>query len=193
VFVDDADRRFYLGLLRHYSERFGLRIWAYCLMGNHVHLVVVALDPDSMAHAIGAAHRRYARRINARGGWTGHLWGNRFYSTAMDEKHLWSAVRYVETNPVRAGIVHRAEEHPWSSARAHALGQEDPLLASDRPFPGTVEDWSGWLSAGVDEEAAETLRRNTSTGRPSGSVSFRRDIERLLGRKLEPRCRRSPS
>jgi len=190
TFLDDADRRAYLRLLREQSERFGLRVWAYCLMSNHVHLVVVGLEADSMAQALGNAHGRYARRFNAISGWTGHLWGHRFYSAAMDEKHLWYAVRYVETNPVRAGLAQLAEDYPWSSARAHALGIEDSLLAPERPFPGSIDNWSEWLSAGVDDRTAAALRRSTSTGRPIGSRSFTAVVERRLGRQVHPRTQR---
>lgn len=155
TFLDDADRRAYLRLLREQSERFGLRIWAYCLMSNHVHLVVVGLEASSMAQAVGYAH-----------------------------------VRYVETNPVRAGVARLAEDYPWSSARAHALGIDDPLLAPERPFPGSIDNWSEWLTAGVDERIAAAIRHSTSTGRPNGSLSFTADIERRLGREIRPKRQR---
>ena len=192
TFLDDSDRRAYLRLLREQSELFGLRVWAYCLMSNHVHLVVVGVDANSMAQALGYAHGRYARRFNARAGWTGHLWAHRFYSSAMDERHLWYAVRYVEMNPVRAGLVRLAEDYPWSSARAHALGIEDRLLAPDRPFPGTIDNWSEWLALGVDERTAAAIRHGTFTGRPIGSLSFTADIERRLGRQIHPKSQRMP-
>ncbi len=167
VFPDVPSKRLYLKLLGEYAERFGLRVWAYCLMPNHVHLVVFAEKLDSMARAIGNAHRRHSRWINRREDWTGHLWANRFYSTSLDAVHLWVAARYVELNPVRAGLVERPEQYPWSSARAHALGSPDPLLDPERPFPGPVKDWSAWLLRGVDDPAFDTIRANTSTGKPT--------------------------
>jgi putative transposase len=195
VFLLDSDRRFYLGLLSARAAQEGLKVWAYCLMSNHVHLIVVGERSTSMARGIGNTHRRHAQRLNAREGWTGHLWANRFYSTPMDERYLWAAVRYVELNPVRAGLVRNPSDFPWSSARAHASGTKDGLLASDRPFPGSVDDWEGWLLAGIHDAEANAIRLNTSTGRPSGSESFVRQLEsssgRLLGvRKRGPRAER---
>ena len=134
IFFRDEDRRRYLELLRQYSAANGLQIWAYCLMTNHVHLLAVPGGPDALARGVGLTHRRHAQAINIAQGWTGHLWEHRFYSTALDEAHLWAAVKYIETNPVRAGLVGRAEEYGWSSARAHALGEADPLLSAGRPF-----------------------------------------------------------
>ncbi len=167
VFFDTASCDRYLELLREYGERFGLRIWAYCLMPNHVHLIVFVERLDSMARAIGIAHRCYSRWINSREDWTGHLWANRFFSTPLDDLHLWVAVRYVELNPVRAGLVERPERYPWSSARAHALRSRDSLLADGRPFPGSVADWSAWLLRGMGDPAFDRIRANTSTGRPT--------------------------
>ncbi len=95
-------------------------------------------------------------------------------------------VTHVELNPVRARLVLRAEGYPWSSARAHAERESDALLAPERPFPGDVGDWSAWLAAGLDEEATERIRRNTMTGRPTGSPSFVAQLESLLGRTLSP-------
>ncbi len=94
-------------------------VWAYCLMPNHVHLIICPSTDDGLGKAIGAAHRRWAGFVNARGRWQGHLFDSRFASLAMDEAHLISAVRYVAINPVRARLAVRAEDWPWSSVRAH--------------------------------------------------------------------------
>jgi putative transposase len=165
IFLDDYDRRGYLALRHESCQREGVRIWAYCLMPNHVHLIVVGDQVDSLARGIGIAHRRHSRRINLRRGWTGHVWANRFFSTPLNDMHLWMAARYVETNPVRAGLTDEPAEFPWSSARAHLLGHHDPLLACDRPFPGAIEDWRAWLLAGKDDPAMDVLRANTAACR----------------------------
>lgn len=196
VFLEEGDRAAYLELLRTVAQREGLKIWAYCLMPNHVHLVVVGEYERSMARAIGNAHRRHAQRINAREHWSGHLWSSRFYSTPMDESHLWAAVRYVELNPVRAGLVRRPDEYPWSSARQHATGSEDPILDPARPFPGAISSWVEWLLEGLGDVTAHAIRSGTSTGRPCGSDGFIQELEhridRVVAAKPHGRPRRQP-
>lgn len=92
-------------------------------MPNHVHLIGVPSETTSLQYAIGDTHQRYTKMINARFGWKGYLWQGRFSSFPMDEKHLYYAARYVELNPVRAGICNKAEDYLWSSARCH-LGKD---------------------------------------------------------------------
>lgn len=172
IFVGGGSQRRYLHLLRAETRRFGVEVWAYCLMPNHVHLIVVAHEAHALSKAMHRAHGQYAQWLNARQGWSGHLWSSRFFSTAMDEAHLWAAVRYVECNPVRAGLVQRAEDHLWSSARAHAMKFPDPLLAPTRPFPGQIENWSAWLAADADRALEADIRERTSTGQPAGDAAF---------------------
>jgi putative transposase len=188
VFYSTDDRDVYRKWLREYSDTFELEIWAYCLMCNHVHLLVLPHRDDSLALAIGHTHRRYAQWVNRQHGWSGHLWANRFHSTLLDNGHLWTAVKYVECNPVRARIVRRAEEYPWSSARAHSRGSADALLSPNRPFPNSerVGDWAAWLATALDEQSEATLRRNTQTGRPCGSTAFIEKLEEQEGRSLRP-------
>jgi putative transposase len=189
VFLRPEDRNAYLGLLAKHAKQYEMEIWAYCLMTNHVHLLVVGREKHSLARAIGFTHMRYSQAVNKRMGWTGHLWANRFYSTALDGSHLWEAVRYVERNPVRASLVARCEDYPWSSAACHAGLTSDPLLSPSRPFPGAVENWSEWLSRPGDEKMIDSIRRNTCTGRPSGSDNFIDDLESRLERLLRPQKR----
>ena len=191
VFFTPEDRDQYRQWLREYVDRYGLEIWAYCLMTNHVHFIATPRRPDSLAQTIGRAHMRHARRVNRNQGWSGHLWANRFYSTALDEEHLWTAVKYVELNPVRARLVERGEHYPWSSAKAHVDGVPDPLLSTKRPFPDfeRVGDWGVWLASGLDEADEKLLRANTYTGRPTGGESFVAKLEHLLGRLLRPEKR----
>jgi putative transposase len=189
IFLSDEDRLLYLKLMRDYAVRAGLEFRAWCLMSSHVHFVVVAEREDSLSRGIGLAHRRFAAWLNARHGWLGHLWANRFFSTPLDETHLWRAVRYVERNPVRAGLVARAEEWPWSSARSRVEGSPDPLLAPGWPEPQRLAGWSEWLAEPDDGELVERLRRCTQTGRPCGFPDFVTALESALNRALAPRKR----
>jgi putative transposase len=168
--------------------RFGVTIWAYCLMPNHVHLVAVPESEDGLCRALGEAHRRYTRHVNFREAWRGHLWQGRFASFVMDEAYLLRAVRYVELNPVRAGIVKRPGDYPWSSAAAHLAGKDDALVQV-RPLLEEVGDWKAYLSVDVEEEDAAALRRHERTGRPLGNHDFLGRLEDQLDRELLPKKR----
>jgi putative transposase len=189
VFRDDDDRREYLRLLRGQSERFGLRILAWCLMSNHVHLVAVPKREESLALAVGEAHRRYTRMVNFGEGVRGHLFQERFHSCVLDERHLAAAARYVELNPVRAGLARRPVDWPWSSARYHLGRRRSDPLGCERDLMGLAGDARSWreLLAEEDEEAEEQLRLATRTGRPAGDGPFLARMERLTGRELAPR------
>ena len=155
VFFGVGDYRAYLALMAEWCGRCDNAVWAYCLMPNHVHLVVVPASEQGFRVGIGEAHRRYTRRINFRKGWRGHLWQGRFGSCVLDEPHLLAAVRYVEQNPVRGGLVERPEDWPWSSAAAHLAGtddvlvQVDPMLELVKSF---VSDWRAYLACESPEE-----------------------------------------
>jgi len=184
VFDNDQSRALYLGLIGEYARRCGVEVWAYCLMSNHIHWVVVPKSESSLAHCFGGAHTRYTLAVNTARGETGHLWQNRFFSCPLDETHLWAAVRYVERNPVRARMVRRAEEYAWSSARGHGALRRDSILAADFPPPGVIGNWREWLQD-EDEMLSDLVRRQTQTGRPCGSRPFVERLEGLLKRVLQ--------
>ncbi len=186
TFLSDDDRHRYLELLRGNSMRHGLDIWAYCLMPNHIHVVAVPRSPESLARALGHTQWQFAQWLNRRTRRTGHLWENRFYSCPLDQAHLWCAARYVERNPVRAGMVECCEDFRWSSARAHCFETPDSLLAPDRPFPGHRWEWRDWLRAELEDLELERLRAGTRAGRPVGDEDFVRLLEAKLGRSLAP-------
>ncbi len=186
TFFNEEDYQVYLELMAHWCDRFGVTIWAYCLMPNHVHLIAVPKTAVSLGEAIGEAHRRYSRRINFREGWRGHLWQGRFASFPMDESHLLATARYVELNPVRARLCNKPEAYPWSSARAHLSGRDD-ILVKTAPLLEQVPDWPSFLASGLTDEEAETLRKHERTGRPLGDVHFLEKLEKKLNRKLKPR------
>jgi putative transposase len=114
VFFTDDDRRFYLKPLREQAERFVLAVTGYCLMTNHVHLIVTPGEQQSLARAVGTMHLIYSQYVNRLHGRSGHLWQNRFYSCPLDGEHEVAAVRYAERNPVRAGMV----QLPWKRNNA---------------------------------------------------------------------------
>jgi putative transposase len=188
TFFCPDDYLFYIALVAEWCDRYGVEVWAYCLMPNHVHLIGVPTSADGLRRAIGEAHRRYTTGINEREGWRGHLWQGRFASYVMDERYTLAAARYVELNPVRAGLVARAENYPWSSARAHLLGRDDRLVRV-APLLARAGDWSSFLGQGGSAEDTDSLRQHESTGRPLGSGAFVDDLERVLGRVLRPRAR----
>src|SRR5688572_22130025 len=115
VFFSFDDYRSYLRLLGGHCLEAGTAIWAWCLMPNHVHLILVPAGTDGLRAAMAATHRRYTLGINRREDWHGHLWQERFASFPMDEAYLLACARYVELNPVRAGLVARPEQWLWSS------------------------------------------------------------------------------
>ena len=195
VFFSDADYRTYLAWMHGDARRYGLEVLAYCLMSNHVHLVAVPTNRRSFELALRHLHMRYAQRINRRHGWKGHLWQGRFFASALDESYFWCAVRYVERNPVKAGLVGRAEDYPWSSARAHCEGAWDPLLSMNPRWSqvlSRVSDWSSWLAAGDSAADVETLRTHTRRGLPCGSRNFIESLEDRAGRPLALRPRGRP-
>ena len=196
VFEDDVDRATYLEFLNLYKERYGLEVWAWCLMDNHIHLVAVPRKADSLSDTLHMTHMRYAAYANRRHGRQGHLWQGRFSSCVLGGEHVGTAVRYVETNAVRARIVRKAENYRWSSARARVAGKSDGVC--DDSFPirdvmaGTRGGWSKWLTLTDDADAIEGLKQSTKTGRPFGSKSFIAKVEAKLGRRLRSLGRGRP-
>ena len=164
TFFSDDDYVLYLSLLRHACRKNGTTVWAWCLMPNHVHLVLVPAHEDGLRATLAPAHTRYAAEINRREGWCGHLWQSRFASFPMDEAHLHACLRYVELNPVRARLVARPEAWPWSSARAH-LGLVDDGLTDLAPMRARIDDWRAFLEAGLDEPDRDAIRTAERSGR----------------------------
>ena len=192
VFEEDADYCLYLDMLGESAAKFGLSIWAYCLMRDHVHFVCVPRDADSLAKALNTLHMRYSQYFNRKKGRHGHLWQGRFYSSILDDRHALEAIRYDEMNPVRWGLVEDATAYPWSSARSHATDTIDPVLQDGCPLKERVGDWTAYLQNPFDRTAVEALRKNMKTGKPCGSLEFVRHLEALLGRKLERKPRGRP-
>ena len=188
TFFQAEDYSLYLGCLSEECMRYGVLVWGYCLMTNHIHLIAIPESEYSLRWAVGETHRRYSTAINAREHWTGYLWQGRFSSFPMEETHLSRALRYVERNPVRAGIASLPWEYLWSSARAHALGVPDPLLS---PIPSALSPSEWQVFLGFDDEDTDLVafRSHCSTGRPFGSATFLSHLEEQTGRILQPQKR----
>jgi len=184
TFFSDADYALYLKLLGRWAAQAGTAVWAWCLMPNHVHLILVPSHPDGLRAALGETHRRYTRHVNLREDWRGHLWQSRFASFPMDEDHLLACARYVELNPVRARLVDRPERWRWSSARAH-LGLGADGLTDPAPLLDRVPDWSALLDSGLAGSEGEAIRARS--GRALGSAAFLQRLSTVLGRGVEPR------
>jgi putative transposase len=189
AFFEDGDYALYRDLLAQSAERAGAAVWSYCLMPNHVHVIVVPADEDGLRRTFADTHRRYTGYINARQRWTGHLWQGRFGAVAMDEAHLAAAARYVALNPVRARLVSRAEDWPWSSTRAH-LGIADDALVDTAPLLERYGDFARFLGqADVDQPEWRALRMSETSGRPLGSAQWLDELEARTGRVLKPQKR----
>ena len=188
VFFVDNDRQVYLQYVREAAQRFALQVEGYCLMTNHIHLVVTPVQETSLAEAMKRANQLYAQYVNRLHGRSGHLWQNRFFSCPLDAGHLGRALVYVERNPVRARLCRKAWQWRWSSAAAHC-GKEDASGLLDMPSWKQEIDFAKWrrlLERPDDDRLAAALRLATSRGRPLGSDRFIAKLETRLGRRLRP-------
>lgn len=193
IFITDAMRRAYLRLLELHAAANRLRILAYCLMTNHVHIVAIPDTGTSMANTLRHAHGRFSQYWNTERNRIGHLWQNRYYSCPMEERVVGRVIAYVENNPVRAGLVERAEDFEWSSARAHTAGADlgEMLDAEWWQLRWSASEWRAILADRAEsDDLLRTIREATYSGRPFGSKQFVTALEERLGRKLDLRADR---
>jgi len=183
IFIDDEDRGYFLQCLKDSAAKAETKIWAYCLMDNHFHLLLVPINEQGLGKCLHRVTFKYAQYFNQKYGRSGRLWQNRYFSCIVDKnEYLWVAARYIERNPVRAKIAKSAEDWKWSSARFHIKGGSPPVL-------------SNWLDKSEkaeyrrfvqNEGSEEAIRKATSNGRPLGDMKFVERLEGLLGRVLKP-------
>jgi putative transposase len=190
TFFGDDDYALYRDLLATHCRAAAVEVWAWCLMPNHVHLILVPTEQDGLRSALARVHRAYAGIIQARRKRSGHFWQGRFGAVAMDEDYLAAALRYVALNPVRARLVGRAQDWQWSSTRAHLRGRDDGLTAL-QPIKDRFPRFADLLATEPDPELFERLRAAESIGRPLGSDRFLARLERRTGRTLKP-AKRGP-
>lgn len=189
IFFVDEDRTVYLGLLREQCKKHGIRILAYCLMTNHVHLVLTPAREESLNFAVGRTHFVYTQYVNRLHGRSGHLWQGRFHSTPMDEAYTLAAIRYIERNPVRAKLTRAPWTYPWSSAAAHTGAADTTHMLDMQAWKQLADglNWKEHLALPEDKGLAATLRLNTRIGRPLASDSFLSKLEHKLNRRLRPK------
>ncbi len=185
IFEREDDYALYRDWLAEACRRFGVAVWAYCQMPNHVHLILTPSDAQGLALALSRAHRLYSGFVNARARRTGHVFQGRYGSVAMDEAHLLAAARYVALNPVRARLVADARDWPHSSVAAHLAARDDGL-AVVRPILDRVANFADLLATPADDAAFAPFRRAELIGRPLGSPDFVAAVEARLGRRLAP-------
>jgi len=189
ILQSDSDRLVYLDLLRHYCRLYQLSLLGYCLMSNHVHLIVIPRTAESLPLVLKHTHGRYAGYWNASHTSSGHVWQGRYYSCPLDSYHLWAALRYTELNPVRARLVDQPESYVWSSAAAHC-GTGEPEVALEMEFwqkHWNLISWREYLNAEGTEAEAEVIRQSTHTGRPLGTAQFIEALEKAMRRQLLPK------
>jgi putative transposase len=186
TFFGDDDYALYRDLLAKHCRAADVAVWAWCLMPNHVHLILVPSDADGLRRALSAVHRRYAGIVHARRKRTGHFWRGRFGAVAMDEDHLAAALRYLSLNPVRARLVTRAQDWRWSSTRAHLTGKDDGITTR-KPVRERFPRFADLLLSDMDDaDAFARLRAAESIGRPLGDERFMARLERITKRSLKP-------
>jgi len=185
TFFGDDDYALYRDLLAAQCQAASVEVWAWCLMPNHVHLILVPSDPDGLRRSLARVHRTYAGIIQGRRKRSGHFWQGRFGAVAMDEDYLAAAQRYVALNPVRARLVQRAQDWRWSSTRTHLRGRDDGLTAL-QPVKDRFPRFADLLATDAAPEMFARLRAAESIGRPLGSDRFLARLERTTGRTLKP-------
>ncbi|MBN1827716.1 MAG: transposase [Deltaproteobacteria bacterium] len=188
VFFDDEDRKYYIETLAAYCEKCGVAIWAYCLMPNHVHLLTVPENNESLGQGIGRTNQLYTRHVNRKYKRSGRLWQNRFFSTIVDsDVYLWAVARYIEQNPVKAHLVQRPEDYQWSSCKANIRGESDDLMNMQAWLSDKDREMYRIFLQQRDLQEEQRIRCATSTGRPLGNEEFVLKLERQLSRRLLPR------
>jgi putative transposase len=192
IFFDDVDRQFYCDTLVRYSRKYSLEILSYCLMTNHVHLLAVPRKEESLSRGIGLTNLLYTQYLNRKLGNSGRVWQNRFFSCAVEsDVYLWSVVRYIVRNPVKAGLVVDAESYRWSGASAHLTGAFNAVLSDVSWLAMEQRDQFREYLTTPSEEEDELIRKKTTTGRPLGTDFFVDMLEYKIASslRLKPRGR----
>ena len=186
IFFGDSDRVKYLSLVAECVKMQGVDVLAYCLMSNHIHFVVVPYQSDSLGIMFNQISMRYSQYFNRKLGKRGHLWQDRYYSCPMDNDHLYEVLRYIENNPVRAGIVKSAEKYRWSSAKAHISNEieNDDILTDYSKHLQKIDNWKEYLLKNSNQKKISNILKCTLNGRPAGNKQFIKELESKTDRNL---------
>lgn len=190
IFFLDEDRDYYLDLLGFYLRKFEVFLLSYCLMTNHVHLLMIPQTEDGLSKVMQAVHMRYAKYINQRHNWRGHLWQERFYASPLDTEYFWICLRYIERNPVEIGLVMHAAEYRWSSAAAHCELRDDVTLYYPQHWKEKLTEkttWHQWLGEKDSDQQLQHLRDCTQRYLPCGSPFFLDQLTTTLGHPVQRR------
>ncbi len=180
IFRRPSDYEVFLITLRHAIDRYRIRAHAYVLMNNHFHLMVTPDSEGMLSRAMQSVGRRYVRFFNARYKRTGGLWEGRHKIAFVHNERYWlTCMRYVELNPVRAGLVSSPEHYKWSSYRAHAFGVHDSLLSSHAMYTGLGDSpesrqqaWRDICESPISPQQLEKVRASISRGIVIGEPFF---------------------
>jgi len=194
VFFDKKDKEKYLSLLKKYSDKWKSRILVYCLMNNHVHLLIKPEEEKSLCKMMQGVALCYTQYLNRKYNRTGRLWESRYYSCIVEnEKYLWTVARYIEQNPVRAKMVNEVGEYPYSSVRAHINGMKDEILGEPLFEESQRKDYAEFVRAGISDEEVKEIRYFTRTGRPLGTEQFVGEMEAKFQKRFFLRSPGRPS
>jgi putative transposase len=194
VFLDRTDYQKYLSFLTRYSKEKEIAILAYCLMENHVHLLVIPQEEEALAKMMQGVALCYTQYFNRKEGRTGRLWECRYQSTVIDgERYLWAVSKYIESNPVRAGIAKRPEDYSYSSAKAHILGRQNPLLKEPLFDKDEINQYRKLMKSEEDKKVIEEIRNQTRLGKPLGDEGFLESLSERLGYSLSFRPKGRPT
>ena len=189
-FASDRERRTYLGLLDELAEMYGCAVHAYVLMDNHVHLLMTPQRSDGPSLLMKHLGQRFVQYVNRKHLRSGPLWGGRFRSCVVDsDEYLMCCYRYIELNPVRAGMVRAPAEFEWSSYRTNAQGEPSLFLAPHRNYlslgPSPLEQRSAYrrlFAENLSSQRVAQIRNATNSGSALGNEAFVAAVERAIGR-----------
>jgi putative transposase len=200
IFIDEQDRHHYRRVLREACRKHDVAVHAFVLMDNHVHLLLSANQTGRISLAMRVAGQAHVQAFNWRHGRSGALWQGRYKSCLVDTDHyLLAVIRYIELNPVRAGMVDKPESYRWSSVHTHMGRASDPLLTLHPLYLSLGRDrvqraqaYEAWLRWGIGEDELAEVKRHIAQERALGDSRFQRMVERALNRPVAYRPRGRP-